>query len=345
MAFQNDKENQKNSKKVYDFDTDKGKKLDVSALFDLMAKSSDSPNEATKEPTPTIEFVIDDDSEKIINSAEEEKTNNEPDEKPKSKINYKNIIKCFIFSCLITGLLVIIWLICSKTFLIKHIIIEDSNHELSSEYLNDKSMETKIEVYKILRNTIGNNLFLQSTNDLQNEINKICNIYDIKITKTFPRTINAVYTLKLPYAIVSEQNKNYVLDKFGYIIDVDIEPDIELPKVKGIASKEYKIGDLLDDTDQIKYKNVVFFLETVDTISFEYKISSIDYSNLDKFTFYIEDEDILVYYGEIAKEIMNDKLLYLKSVIDQAKEKGLKGTLDISSEDYLKKSVLNAKYN
>ena len=345
MAFQNDKENQNKSKKVYDFDTDKGKKLDVSALCDLMAKANESPNDNSKEPTPAVEFVIDDDSEQIINSVEEEQTTEEQEDRPKSKVKFRFILKCIIISALLTGILVLVWITCSKTFLIKHIIIEDSNKESSSEYLNNKSMEAKIEVYKVLRNTIGNNLFLQNTNDLQNEVNNIYSIYDIKISKEFPRTINAIYTLKTPYAVICEQDKTYVLDKYGYIIDIGSAPDIALPKVTGIISKEYKLGDMLDDMDQIKYKNVVFFLETVDTISFEYKITSIDYSNLDKFSFYIEDEDIMIYYGEIVKEIMNDKLLYLKSVINQAKEKGLKGTLDISSEDYLKKSVLNAKYN
>ena len=76
---------------------------------------------------------------------------------------------------------------------------------------------------------------------------------------------------------------------------------------------------------------------------FGYDISNIEYS-VDGISFLIKNSELTVKFGNVKKNQINDKLLYLKEIITQSITQGYKGTLDISSDNYNEKSVLINNY-
>lgn len=84
-------------------------------------------------------------------------------------------------------------------------------------------------------------------------------------------------------------------------------------------------------------------MQVADNINFEYKISNVSYDDTSDIKFYIDEANIEVLYGPLKKDQVNDKLLYLKEIINKSKSQGLKGYLDISADNYYEKAVLNSE--
>ena len=111
----------------------------------------------------------------------------------------------------------------------------------------------------------------------------------------------------------------------------------ELPIIYGIETEEFIPGKKLEGVANLKFENTVYLLETASHVSFDYKISEINYTDAEEIILLIDELNVEIKYGEIEREILNDKITYLNEILKELKDK--KGILDISSANYSEKVI------
>ena len=83
-------------------------------------------------------------------------------------------------------------------------------------------------------------------------------------------------------------------------------------------------------------KNVVTLLETAKQKKFSYTIYEINYESIGEVKIWVKEENIEITYGDIDKNLISEKLMYLEQMLKRLK--GKKGRLDMSDEKYYENS-------
>lgn len=209
---------------------------------------------------------------------------------------------------------------------------------LTTLSIKDGVNVSKEEISNAVNVSFGENILKQNYKMLKADILTLPYISDTKIKLRFPDTIKIEYTERTPYAFIKYLDSYYIVDKYGYLLEVlkDKEEN-ELPIVYGIDVAEYELGQKLEDTSGTKFKNVVTLLETAKQKQFKYNIYEINYESIGEVKLWVKEEDIEVIYGDIDKNIISEKLNYLEQMLKSIE--GRKGKLDISDEKYYEKSI------
>ncbi len=348
---QEEEETPTKPKKVYDVENDKNKKLDISAIFD--ETTADAPKKEKK--NETVEFTIDLGSRAILNSVDDEEEIEEledEDDEEESGISAGRVFKFVILTIIIFAILLFVWAINSDFFSIAKVV--DANNpefvynnvkDSGDEYIQSLTKEDALsyEVLKATNKYVGNNIFLVETSKIKKNIESIPYVYKATVSKNLPSTLSVSYTVRKPYMYVESGDIIKLVDQYGEVLEEVQYKNDELPTVYGINIEKYSEGKILEGIDQVKFKNAVYMLETATTIGFNYNISDINYKDSDNVIFRVKGLPIRIIYGEMEKNNMNDKMMYLNEILNKSSIHGYKGTLDISSEDYLSKSVLNSE--
>jgi hypothetical protein len=158
-----------------------------------------------------------------------------------------------------------------------------------------------------------------------------------------PDTLNVSYVVRKPYAYVDGGDTIKIVDNFGEVLEVVTYKTEDMPSIYGIDITKYEEGEILTGVDLVKYRNSIYLLETAESVGFNYQITDINYKDTENVIFRVKDLPIRVLYGEVQKNIMSDKLIYLNEILKKTVDRGYKGTLDFSVEDYMNKSVLNSE--
>ena len=103
-----------------------------------------------------------------------------------------------------------------------------------------------------------------------------------------------------------------------------------------------RIGEKLEDVVGLKYENITYLLETSHKDEFNYTICEINYSDSEKLIMAVKDLDIDINFGDIDRSILTEKMIYLNGILK--KLEGKKGNLDISSNNYLEKTIFTERY-
>lgn len=199
------------------------------------------------------------------------------------------------------------------------------------------------EISYIANVNIGENILKQNYRAIRENLSAMPYIKSVSIKLLLPDKIEVKYEEREPYALVKYLESYVVMDKFGYLLEIKKENDlIDLPVIYGIALEDCEPGEMLQDTDRIKYQNIVMLLETAKQREFQYNIYEIDYEKISEVKFWVKDFDIDIIYGDIDKNLIADKLNYLSEVLK--KLNGKKGKLNISSDNYLEKTIFTERY-
>jgi len=268
--------------------------------------------------------------EKIDNDEDVEEDENL--EESTQRAGFGRIVKTFFICIILSITLFALWAFNSPMFLIEEVEI------------NDTTSQSYEDIRRITDDLIGKNIFLEDFTTLKNNILKLSHVKKVKINRKLPSKVVVSYTERHPYMMVQRGEEYYILDKDGYILEINLVDNVyDIPLVKGIMEAEDFSGDKLSDTDIVKLKNIEYLLESIEHVEFGYDISNIEYS-VDGISFLIKNSELTVKFGNVKKNQINDKLLYLKEIITQSITQGYKGTLDISSDNYNEKSVLINNY-
>lgn len=237
----------------------------------------------------------------------------------------------FIFFAILVIMSLAIGVVFSPTFDVTGIVTYDGVNVSSGEISN------------IANVNIGENILKQNYRAIKESVSAIPYIKSVNIKLLFPDKIEIRYEEREPYALCKYLESYVVVDKFGYLLEIKKENDLtDLPVIYGIELENCELGKMLKDTDRIKYQNVVMLLETAKQKDFQYNIYEIDYEKISEVKFWVKDFDIDIIYGDIDKNLIADKLNYLSEVLK--KLNGKKGKLNISSDNYLEKTIFTERY-
>mgnify|MGYP004457071893 FL=1 len=237
----------------------------------------------------------------------------------------------FIFFAILVIMSLAIGVVFSPTFDVTGIVTYDGVNVSSGEISN------------IANVNIGENILKQNYRAIKESVSAIPYIKSVNIKLLFPDKIEIRYEEREPYALGKYLESYVVIDKFGYLLEIKKENDLtDLPVIYGIELENCELGEMLKDTDRIKYQNVVMLLETAKQRDFQYNIYEIDYEKISEVKFWVKDFDIDIIYGDIDKNLIADKLNYLSEVLK--KLNGKKGKLNISSDNYLEKTIFTERY-
>ena len=237
----------------------------------------------------------------------------------------------FIFFAILVIISLAIGVVFSPTFDVTGIVTYDGVNVSSGEISN------------IANVNIGENILKQNYRAIRENVSAIPYIKSVNIKLLFPDKIEIRYEEREPYALGKYLESYVVIDKFGYLLEIKKENDLtDLPVIYGIELENCELGEMLKDTDRIKYQNVVMLLETAKQRDFQYNIYEIDYEKISEVKFWVKDFDIDIIYGDVDKNLIADKLNYLSEVLK--KLNGKKGKLNISSDNYLEKTIFTERY-
>lgn len=294
--------------------------------FDNMAKKMqnfiefNSSNEKTKEASRVGE-----------RSSPAKKKNQKINKSIKENKKQSSSNKFFITFFLILIILGIgVGCLFSPTFNLTKIVVQNGINITSEEILNSFTAQK------------GTNVFKVNYNNIEKSVEKLPYIQTVEAKIKFPNEIQIKYVERKPFALVKYLESYLVMDKYGYILEITREKRQEnLPIIYNIQFDSYEIGGRLEDTAKTKYDNVVYLLENAKENNFGFSISEINYESIGNVKMWVIEEDIEIIYGEIDRNIIVDKLNYISGILQRVK--GKKGTVDISSDNYLEKTVFTER--
>ncbi len=197
---------------------------------------------------------------------------------------------------------------------------------------------TSGEIQKYFTEYKGKNTFLINTEEISEIIESHPYIYKAEVNRVLPNKLSVEYIERKPYASLKYIESYVLTDKYGYILEIlkeNIYPD--LPIIYGIETEEFVPGEKLEGISNLKFENTVYLLETAEHVSFDYKISEINYTDSENIKFSMNNSNVQIIYGAIERNILIDKIAYLNEVLIQLGDK--KGALDISSSNFSEKAI------
>lgn len=234
--------------------------------------------------------------------------------------------KLLIFFLILTIIGISVGILFSPTFNLNGLVIEDGENV------------TKADISNVVNVNYGENILKQNYKMLKSNILSLPYISDVKIKLKLPDKIKIEYTEREPYALIKFLDSYYVVDKYGYLLEVSKEMlETDLPIIYGIDVTEYSLGQKLEDVHGTKLKNIVTLLETAKQKKFNYTIYEINYESIGEVKLWVKQEDIEIIYGDIDKNLIGEKLTYLEEMLKRVT--GKKGRLDMSDEKYYEKSI------
>ena len=230
------------------------------------------------------------------------------------------IIILFVAICII--------LASSEIFNIKKISVE------GVDKLTDK------EIISYSNIIIGENTFKTNLNKAKIQIKENPYVKRVDVKRQFPNTILIqIEERKEKYALQLAESYVYV-DSQGYILEISKE-NKNIPILLGIITdlSNIKPNDRLVKEDLLKFDMVNKIVENCKSYEIDNLLTKVDITNTSSFILYLETESKKVFLGDATN--LNTRMLWLKSILEQTKEK--KGTIYLDMDLNTKKPYFRAE--
>ena len=115
----------------------------------------------------------------------------------------------------------------------------------------------------------------------------------------------------------------------GYILEI-AEDNKKMPIIQGISTSEEEVipGKRLNNDDLNKLEDVIKILDSANENGLDGKVTSIDISNKNEYSIYIEEENKKVHLGDSTN--LSNKMLYVMAIIEA--EKGKQGDIFVNGD-------------
>ena len=146
----------------------------------------------------------------------------------------------------------------------------------------------------------------------------------LRIIRKFPNRIYIVAQKREPFAYLTLEKKDVLLDKEGVVLSVNALPDQKLPLVRGVRTNQTIVPG-----ESLGLRQINVALEIIKTVEkneylTKHKIESIDVSNLSKIDlFFLDTFKVIIDQGRVSQKI--NKLGILVS----------QGNLDVKTINYI----------
>ncbi len=154
------------------------------------------------------------------------------------------------------------------------------------------------------------NLLFLDAESLRERINSISEVEYCKILKKYPSTLHIDITLRNPWAILKNEDGEYIIDKKGFIIKSNTE-NTSLLVVYGV--KVNKNENRVEEIEKINILNEIEKWYNYFNLGNFLKINKVDISNPNKIE--ISDGERSIYFtGEKIKEKIENLSIVLKNL-------------------------------
>lgn len=289
-------------------------------------------NKAQKESNFDLETetVIQMTNKNKMKKEEERKRKLTKEEKRRKKRNkkIKFVIKTFLLLAIIIG--GITFAMISPIFNIKDLQVSN-NQQVSTDTIISLS-ELRTE----------ENIFRFNSKKIANKIEENPYIKSARIHRKFPNTIQIVVEEREQAYSADFLGKYAYLDKQGYILQI-AENDNQKVILQGIVTPEEEVaeGKRLNNEDLEKLEDVIKIMNATKEYNLDEKVKSIDISNKNEYSIYLEEEKKKVYLGNNTN--LSNKMLYVNAIIEEEKEKAgeifANGDLNNKFKVYFKESL------
>ena len=242
---------------------------------------------------------------------------NEIKEKKRKKRNkrVKLFLKLFLFVLLIGG--AIIFAMTSPLFNIKEIKVTN-NAQVSSDTIISLS-EIKID----------ENIFKFYKVNVSNKIKENAYIENVKIERKIPSTVEIIVEERTPKYSVDFMGKFMYINSQGYFLELS-EENKGLPIIYGITTEEEKVtpGNRINSEDLNRLEEVMKIMSSANENGLDGKVSSVDISNKNDYTIYLEEKKKKVHIGNTSN--LSNKMLYILAIMEQ--EDGKEGDIYVNGD-------------
>ena len=225
----------------------------------------------------------------------------------------KFFLKLFLFVGLILG--AVIFALTSPIFNIKDIKVINNSNVSSDTIISLSELKTEENIFRFYATNIAN------------KIKENPYIEEVKIHRKLPSTVEIeVKEREIKYS-VDYMSKYAYIDKQGYILEISDNIKGETI-IQGIKTKEDEVtvGNRLCNEDLSRLQDVIKIINSANENGLEGKVTSIDISNKNEYSMYIEEEKKKVHLGDNTN--LSNKMLYVIAIIEQ--EKGKEGDIYIN---------------
>ena len=236
--------------------------------------------------------------------------------KRKKKIKrIKFFLKLILFIGLASG--TIIFALTSPIFNIKDIKVINNNQVQADTIISLSELKKEDNIFKFY----GKNVV--------NKIKENAYIENVKIHRKLPSTIEIEVEERTPTFSVDYMGKYAYINTQGYILEI-AETNNGMTIIQGATTKEEDIqpGNRLCNEDLSRLEETIKILDSANENKLEGKVTSIDISNKNEYSIYIESEKKKVHLGDITN--ISNKMLYVLAIIE--KEKGKEGDIFVNGD-------------
>ena len=218
-----------------------------------------------------------------------------------------------------------------EIFMILAIIIGGITFALVSPIFNIKNIEIqnneKInaeEIKSLSELKTDENIFRYISSKIIENIKTNAYIEKVEIHRKLPDTVVIKVKERKHSYSVDFLGKYAYINNQGYILEIS-EDSNQKPIIQGITTKEEDIivGKRLCKEDLEKLEDVIKIMDISKEYSLDSKITSIDISNKNNYSIYLQEEQKKVYLGDSNN--LSNKILYVNAIIEQ--EKGKRGEI------------------
>ena len=240
----------------------------------------------------------------------------------------KFFLKIFVFISLIVG--AIIFALTSPIFNIKEIKVFN-NSQVPIDTIISLS-ELKIE----------ENIFKFYSGNIIAKIKENPYIENVKVHRKLPNIVEINIQERIAQYSIEYMGQYAYINTQGYILEIS-EDSKGYPIIQGITTVEGDVnpGNRLNNEDLSRLEDVIKIMSASRENELDGKVTSIDISNKNEYSIYLESEKKRVYLGD--KTNLSNKMLYVVAIIEQEKEREgyifVNGDLNNKFQPYFREKV------
>lgn len=234
-----------------------------------------------------------------------EDTFEERDKKLKRKNFRLKILKYTSLVILIIG--VIVFAMLSPIFNITNITVTGNNKLTVDEVISLSRIENNENIFRISKSNVIRNIKQNAY------VNKV------EIHKNYPNSIQIIIEERVPNFLLQFGNGYVYINNQGYMLEISSEK-LELPIITGFSTPQENLvaGNRLIQEDLEKLETVIRIISSAQSNGIANLITSIDISDSNNYTLYLESEKKTVYLGDCSN--LGTRMLYLVGILENEKE-------------------------
>lgn len=227
----------------------------------------------------------------------------------------KFFLKLILFIGLISG--AIIFALTSPIFNIKNINVINNSEVASDTVISLSGLKQEENIFRFYKGSVVD------------KIKENSYIENVKIHRKLPNTIEIEVEERVTKYSIDYMGKYAYINTQGYILEIS-EDSRGLPIIQGITTKEEEVvpGNRLNNEDLSRLEDVIKIMNSASENGLDGKVTSIDISDKDEYSIYLEGEKKKVHLGDVTN--LSNKMLYVVAIMEQ--ESGKEGDIYVNGD-------------